>query len=98
MPRKRSDSVEEHASHLTPRFYTLNDVATLLASTEAQVYGLVRSGDLPAIKIGGRGQWRIEITVLDQWIADQYEATKLHIAENPLLESSRTGGPRKLDD
>jgi excisionase family DNA binding protein len=86
MPRKRSDSVEEAASRLTPRFYTLNDVATLLASTEAQVYALVRSGDLPAIKIGGRGQWRIEVTMLDQWIADRYEATKAYLAENPAPE------------
>lgn len=83
---------------MRPRFYTLNDVATLLASTEAQVYALVRSGDLPAIKIGGRGQWRIEISVLDQWIADQYEATKAYVKGHPVTDASRKAGPRRLDD
>jgi excisionase family DNA binding protein len=91
MPRRRSDSVEEHASQLTPRFYTLNDVAALLASTEAQAYALVRSGDLPAIKIGGRGQWRVEVTVLDEWIWQQYERTARYIRENPIPESDRPG-------
>ncbi|MFC7596975.1 helix-turn-helix domain-containing protein [Terrabacter sp. GCM10028922] len=91
MPRKRSDSVEEHASQLTPRFYTLNDVATLLASAEAQAYAMVRSGDLLAIKIGGRGQWRIEVTVLDEWIGHQYERTATYIRENPIPESDRPG-------
>src|SRR6478736_985497 len=98
MPRRRSDSVEEHASQLKARFYTLSDVATLLASTDAQVYALVRTGDLPAIKIGGRGQWRIEIAVLDQWIADQYEATKVYVLEHPILDASRKAGPRKVED
>ncbi|MGO4662918.1 helix-turn-helix transcriptional regulator [Terrabacter sp. 2TAF16] len=83
---------------MAPRFYTLSDVATLLSSTEAQVYALVRTGDLPAIKIGGRGQWRIEITVLDQWIADQYAATKTYVEEHPVTDASRKAGPRKLDD
>ena len=83
---------------MVPRFYTLSDVATLLASTEAQVYALLRSGDLPGIKIGGRGQWRVEISVLDQWIADQYEATRTYVAENPVTEASRKAQPRTLED
>jgi excisionase family DNA binding protein len=61
----------------------------LLASTEAQVYALVRSGDLPAIKIGGRGQWRIEVTVLDEWITQQYERTAAYIRENPMPDADR---------
>ena len=44
----------------TPRFLTLADVAEVLNTSSAQVYALVRRGDLPAIKIGGRGQWRVE--------------------------------------
>ena len=43
-----------------PRFLQLADVAETLNISSAQVYALVRSGDLPAIKIGGRGQWRVE--------------------------------------
>ena len=43
-----------------PRFLQLADVAEILNISSAQVYALVRCGDLPAIKIGGRGQWRVE--------------------------------------
>lgn len=42
-----------------PRFLTLADVSEVLNTSSAQVYALVRRGDLPAIKIGGRGQWRV---------------------------------------
>src|SRR4051794_41801288 len=41
-----------------PRFLQLPDVAEILNISAAQTYALVRSGELPAIKIGGRGQWR----------------------------------------
>ena len=34
-----------------PRFYTLDDVATVLNVRVAQVYALVRSGELPAVKL-----------------------------------------------
>ena len=42
------------------RFLSLADVAEVLSTSVAQVYALVRRGELPAIKIGGRGQWRAE--------------------------------------
>jgi excisionase family DNA binding protein len=37
------------------RFITMKQVAEELSLSEAQVYALVRSKDLPAVKIGGRG-------------------------------------------
>src|SRR3954465_2839410 len=43
-----------------PRFLQLADVAEIPNISAAQTYALVRSGELPAIKIGGRGQWRGE--------------------------------------
>ena len=61
---------------LPHRFFTLKQVAAMLATSEAQVYALVRAGDLPAIKIGGRGQWRVESRELDQWIQAQYRKTR----------------------
>ena len=51
-----------------PRFLTLADVAEVLSTSSAQVYALVRRGELPAIKIGGRGQWRVESTQLEAYI------------------------------
>ena len=42
------------------RFLTLPEVAEELATSMAQVTALVRRGELLAIKLGGRGQWRVE--------------------------------------
>jgi excisionase family DNA binding protein len=66
------------------RFIDLVEVAEILATSHSQVYALVRSGDLPAIKIGGRGQWRVEVKQLDAWIARQYEDTAAFVANHPL--------------
>lgn len=66
-----------------PRFLTLADVAEILATSSAQVYALVRRGDLPAIKIGGRGQWRVETRELEAYIRRSYEATQAFVAAHP---------------
>ena len=57
------------------RFLTLDEVADELATSRAQVYALVRSGDLPAIKLGGRGQWRVERRGLEEWLERQHRET-----------------------
>jgi excisionase family DNA binding protein len=67
----------------TPRFLLLEDVAEVLSTTRAQVYALVRSGDLPAIKVGGRGQWRIERVKLEEYIARAYADTAAWVQANP---------------
>ena len=59
-----------------PRFLQLSDVAEVLNISSAQVYSLVRSGELPAIKIGGRGQWRVESSELERYIARMYDQTR----------------------
>jgi len=64
-----------------PRFLTLTDVAEELQISSSQTYALVRSGELPAIQIGGRGQWRVEQVVLDQYIQDKYAETRRMIEE-----------------
>ncbi len=43
-----------------PPFLTLPEVAEEFAASLAQISALVRRGDLAAIKLGGRGTWRIE--------------------------------------
>lgn len=45
------------------RFLTLPEVSDILNVSHAQAYALVRSGALPAIKLGGRGQWRVEAQI-----------------------------------
>ena len=71
----------------TPRFLTLADVAEVLNTSVAQVYALVRRGELPAIKLGGRGQWRVEATLLEDYIAGLYVETKAFVAEHPFAET-----------
>ena len=67
-----------------PRFLQLSDVAEVLNISASQTYALVRNGDLPAIKIGGRGQWRVESTALEDYIARMYAETKAFVQTHPL--------------
>lgn len=57
------------------QFYTLADVAEILSASPAQVRAMVRSGELPAIQIGGRGQWRVQISVFDDWVQRKHQET-----------------------
>ena len=66
-----------------PRFLQLADVAEVLNISAAQAYALVRSGELPAIKIGGRGQWRVEATALETYIERMYSETRDFISTHP---------------
>ena len=72
-----------------PRFLTLADVAEVLNTSSAQVYALVRRGDLPAIKIGGRGQWRVEAAQLEEFIQRMYAETDTFVDEHPFVEDRR---------
>ena len=65
------------------RFLTLADVAEELSVSVAQARALVRSGELPAIQVGGRGVWRIEAVVLEEYIQRQYERTRATITREP---------------
>ena len=56
------------------RFLTIADTAEVLNISATQAYGLVRSGELPAIKIGG--SWRIESAVLESYIEAKYEEAR----------------------
>ena len=65
------------------RFLQLADVAEILNISASQTYALVRSGELPAIKIGGRGQWRVERIALEDYIARCYAQTRAFVAAQP---------------
>ena len=77
----------------TPRFLTLADVAEVLNTSSAQVYALVRRGDLVAIKIGGRGQWRVEADQLEAYIARMYDEARTFVSEHPYDEAEPPPGP-----
>ena len=68
------------------RFLLLSDVAAELNVSDSQVYHMVRSGELPAIKVGGRGQWRVERSRLEAYIEQKYAETAAWVRTNPLVD------------
>lgn len=66
---------------MAPRFVPLSDVAEMLSISASQAYALVRSGELRAIKVGGRGQWRVEDSEIESYIQRRYEATARMVEE-----------------
>jgi excisionase family DNA binding protein len=68
-----------------PRFLTLADVCEQLQISTAQAYALVRSGELKAIQVGGRGQWRVEDVKLEEYIQASYAKTERMLAEGRSL-------------
>ena len=64
----------------------LADVAELLNISGSQAYALVRRGDLAAVKIGGRGQWRVEPAELDAYLERARSEARKFIDEHPFVE------------
>jgi excisionase family DNA binding protein len=100
--RRRPDPVGDLETHRTqeelmptpgvePRFYTLEDVATILNVRGAQVYALVRSGELPAVKLGGRGVWRVDRQQLEAYIERMHDETADWARKHPLIGPSEEG-------
>lgn len=71
-------SLEEQPRPL--RFLTLQQVADELNTKHNTIRGLIASRDLSAIQIGGRGQWRIERTKLEDYISAAYAKARTDIA------------------
>ncbi|WP_159619633.1 helix-turn-helix domain-containing protein [Ruania rhizosphaerae] len=57
------------------RFLSLADVTEILQITMSQARALVRSGELRAIQIGGKGVWRVENSELEAYIERMYAQT-----------------------
>jgi excisionase family DNA binding protein len=93
--RQRARAVPDDGRQEDPmaaeRFLQLTDVAEILNISASQTYALVRSGELPAIKIGGRGQWRVERTVLEEYIQRCYDQTRAFVTANPVRDSELVG-------
>lgn len=87
------DAQVQRVWHYVPmaRFLTLADVAETLNISSAQTYALVRSGDLPAIKVGGRGQWRVEAQALEEYIENMYAQTREFVSTHPFGKDDESG-------
>ena len=80
---------------MPPRFLTLADVMEILNISAPQAYALVRSGDLPAIQIGGRQQWRVEATELEAYIQRMYTEARAFIDEHPFVDADEVRDARE---
>lgn len=69
------------------RFLDLAGVAEWLAISGAQARALVVSGELPAIQVGGRNQWRVEIAELEAYIQRKYAENEERLRARDSQES-----------
>lgn len=72
----------------SPRFIDVDAVAKELAVSRAQVYSLLRGGEMPAIQIGPKRVWRIERAKLEEYIERQYAAVRDAIARGEVPASA----------
>ncbi|GAB3615989.1 hypothetical protein GCM10027416_05460 [Okibacterium endophyticum] len=84
------------------RFLTVADAADILNISAAEVLELVRTAELPAIRLGSPRRWRIERTVLEEYIDGKYEeARRMSLWEQsdlagiPELAAGRITRPRE---
>ncbi|USR79665.1 helix-turn-helix domain-containing protein [Arcanobacterium pinnipediorum] len=64
------------------KFLTIADVAENLSVSAGQVRTLIKNGELSAIQVGGRGQWRISENAVEEYIQAAYEKTREKISSN----------------
>lgn len=68
------------------RFLTVEQVAEELNVGLPLVRGLLKTGELRGIQVGGRGAWRVGIHDLEDYIAQAYRITAARIAAGELSE------------
>jgi excisionase family DNA binding protein len=61
------------SGHELTAFLTTEEVLDCLNVNSRTIYRLIRSGELPAVRIGR--QWRFRRTDLDAWLARQQRAS-----------------------
>lgn len=83
MPLAYRASMSSPTPPAGPRFLTLPQAGEELNVTMSQIYALVRSGDLVGIQIGGRNQWRVERSKLEEYIERAYQRTAENLKDLP---------------
>jgi len=77
------------------RFLTVAETAEVLRVSVTQAYGLVRTGELPAIRIGAARHWRVERAELEAFIQSRYEEERRianwHQSEFAIVPELRQG-------
>lgn len=88
-PKSTQPKSPPGGSEAEARFLTLEDVSAYLNVSVPQAYALVRSGDLPGIKLGGRGVWRVDRNQLETYIERLHEETQAWAKAHPLNPGSK---------
>jgi len=72
------------------RFLTPTQAAEELNVKPNQIHALIRTGELRAIQIGGRGMWRIGRQDIEDYIAEAYRRTAERIAAGEITDNGET--------
>ncbi|TPV47771.1 helix-turn-helix domain-containing protein [Pseudarthrobacter phenanthrenivorans] len=70
------------------RFLTIEQAAEELNVSSSQIRALLKTGELRAIQVGGRGMWRIGVNDLEDYIAGAYRRTKEHIISGDIVDDA----------
>lgn len=54
-----------------PKFVPLEHIMSELSISKSQAYALVRSAELRAIQVGGRGHWRVSLDAFEDLSGDR---------------------------
>ncbi|MUU73532.1 helix-turn-helix domain-containing protein [Pseudarthrobacter sp. GA104] len=74
---------EEPKKH---RFLTIEQAAEELNVSHSQIRALLKTGELRAIQVGGRGMWRIGVKDLEDYIAEAYRRTAERIDAGEIVD------------
>ncbi|MDA0658960.1 MAG: helix-turn-helix domain-containing protein, partial [Planctomycetota bacterium] len=59
-----------------PRLLSISEAASYLGCGQANVYGLIRSGELPYVRVGRRKGYRIDREDIDRFISDRKQQVR----------------------
>lgn len=68
------------------RFLTTEQAAEELNVSSNQIRALLKTGELRAIQVGGRGMWRIGVNDLEDYIAGAYRRTEERIVSGDFVD------------
>jgi excisionase family DNA binding protein len=74
------------------RFLTIEQAAEELNVKQSLIRGLIKTGELRAIQIGGRGQWRIGRQDIEDYVTEAYRRTAERIAAGELIDEGEPDG------
>ncbi|MDR6794788.1 excisionase family DNA binding protein [Pseudarthrobacter oxydans] len=68
------------------RFLTMTQVAEELNVKQSLVQGLIKTGELRAFQVGGRGMWRIGRQDVEDYVNQAYQRTAERIAAGEIAD------------